>query len=395
MLSLFNRAEHMPSTRPSPSSPASSTGEPSGTSKYSHSHQENKEHSAHPTCPDTLRCLPDTDGRPQHTLPVILRCTILGSKMKRLTIREIYAAMEEKYPYYRTAGSTWKVGLHSYLISDTKKLMIILLAQQSVRHHLSLNRLFERQPRPVTDPGFGSYWTVNLQAPPGTKRPRKRGRPQREVNGDSESVPVKKRGRPRKVPEMETHRQAELPRIATLSVPSADHMSPVLSVSTVRPSCRQSEDEDEDPAARFEHGAPWGAEEDLESEDDGDLPLRPATPAYDRAITVHHTPSPSRSTLRHLQDDSISDAFPENIIDHLKVQMGKLRRQASDSRSEAARMAQQLLESQAETARARSALCATEERLEVEIRKRKEAERVADEEAQMRKMVEDELRTLQ
>lgn len=48
--------------------------------------------------------------------------------------------------------------------------------QQSVRHHLSLNRLFERQPRPVTDPGFGSYWTVNLLAPPGTKRPRKRGR---------------------------------------------------------------------------------------------------------------------------------------------------------------------------------------------------------------------------
>jgi len=79
-------------------------------SKVSRSHQNLKEHCAHPSCPDTLRCLPDTDGRPQHTLPVILRCAILGSKMKRLTIREIYAAMEEKYPYYRTAGSTWKVG---------------------------------------------------------------------------------------------------------------------------------------------------------------------------------------------------------------------------------------------------------------------------------------------
>jgi hypothetical protein len=58
-------------------------------------------------------------------------------------------------------------------------------------------------------------------------------------------------------------------------------------------------------------------------------------------------------------------------------------------------MAQQLLESQAETARARSALSTIEERLEVEIRKRKEAERVADEETRMRKLVEDELRTLQ
>lgn len=40
--------------------------------------------------------------------------------MKRLTIREIYAAMEEKYPYYQTAGSTWKVRLHSYLFGNTK-----------------------------------------------------------------------------------------------------------------------------------------------------------------------------------------------------------------------------------------------------------------------------------
>lgn len=66
-------------------------------------------HSPHPNCPDTLDCLPDTDGRPQHTLPVILRCAILGSQRKRLTIRDIYAAMEGKYPYYRTAGATWKV----------------------------------------------------------------------------------------------------------------------------------------------------------------------------------------------------------------------------------------------------------------------------------------------
>lgn len=63
-----------------------------------------------------------------------------------------------------------------------------------MRHHLSLNRLFERQPRPVTDPGFGSYWTVNLAAPPGTKRPRKRGRPNKDINDNTGPPPVK-RGR--------------------------------------------------------------------------------------------------------------------------------------------------------------------------------------------------------
>lgn len=273
------------------------------------------------------------------------------------------------------------------------------MAQQSVRHHLSLNRLFERQPRPVTDPGFGSYWTVNLEAPPGTKRPRKRGRPQRESNGDPESVPVKKRGRPRKVPETENRQQAELSHVATLPVPSADHVGALLSISssTARSGrCRTYEVEDEDPAVRSELGAPWGGEEDFESEDDGDgPPPRPTTPAYDRAITVHRTPSLSRGTLRQMQDDCISDASPENIIDHLKIQMGRLRRQASEARSEVTSMAQQLSESQAEAARVRSALRVAEEMLEVEVRKRKDAERVADEEASMRKIVEDELRTLQ
>lgn len=71
------------------------------------------DHKTHANCPDTLACLPDTNGRPQHTLPVILRCAILGSPRKRLTIREIYAAMESKYPYYKSAGQTWKVAVFS------------------------------------------------------------------------------------------------------------------------------------------------------------------------------------------------------------------------------------------------------------------------------------------
>lgn len=44
-----------------------------------------------------------------------------------------------------------------------------------MRHQLSLNRLFELEERPVSLPGQGGYWRVNLSAPPGTKRPRKRG----------------------------------------------------------------------------------------------------------------------------------------------------------------------------------------------------------------------------
>jgi hypothetical protein len=96
-----------------------------------------------------------------------------------------------------------------------------------------------------------------------------------------------------------------------------------------------------------------------------------------------------------VQDDYISDGIPENIIDHLKVQMGMLRRQTSDARSEAANMAQRLRESQAEASRARNALKAAEEMLDLEVQRREEAERLAEEEARMRKLVEDELRILQ
>jgi hypothetical protein len=241
----------------------------------------------------------------------------------------------------------------------------------------------------VTDPGFGSYWTVNLEAPPGTKRPRKRGRP-KHVNDDAESIPAKRRGRPRKVPETESSRQASRSHIATLPIPSGDHMSAHMSVSSTRTGTGRSyEHEHDDRMAPFELSAAWRGEEELESEDEcDDRPQRPTTPAYDRAVTVRLSSSPSRGTLRQLQDDSTPDVFPENIIDHLKVQMGMLRRQASEARSEATSMAQQLLESKA-------ALKDTEDRLEAEVIKRKEAERFAEEEARMRRAIQDELRTMQ
>ncbi|XP_006454125.1 hypothetical protein AGABI2DRAFT_189431 [Agaricus bisporus var. bisporus H97] len=289
------------------------------------------EHRLHPDCPDTLDCLPDTEGRPQHTLPVILRCAILGSPKKRLTIREIYAAMEAKYPYYRTAGPTWK---------------------QSVRHHLSLNRLFERQPRPVTDPGFGSYWTVNLAAPPGTKRPRKRGR-----TSKSESGGTKRRGRPRK--------------ISPASPPGTE---------------LQSEEEEEN-------------EEDMksiqdETSEDSSFESEEEVTRSDRQLNAAATSShiPSNTQTYSLPPFASLDKNSESLVERMQMEIGSLRRQSAEAVSVSLRLSEQLAQVQADAARTRSLLRETEALLEHERRRRREAERAVDDETARRRNAEDAFR---
>jgi hypothetical protein len=40
-----------------------------------------------------------------------MRSAILGSLKQRLTIRQLYDAFEEKYPYFQEAGDTWKASM--------------------------------------------------------------------------------------------------------------------------------------------------------------------------------------------------------------------------------------------------------------------------------------------
>ncbi|KAI8900637.1 hypothetical protein BC833DRAFT_523304, partial [Globomyces pollinis-pini] len=75
------------------------------------------------------------------TLPYaqLITHAIESSPNRRITLNGIYNYVMTNYPYFQTAGSGWK---------------------NSVRHNLSLNKSFQRVPRPPLEKGKGAYWTV-------------------------------------------------------------------------------------------------------------------------------------------------------------------------------------------------------------------------------------------
>ncbi|KAI0359951.1 winged helix DNA-binding domain-containing protein, partial [Trametes cingulata] len=85
---------------------------------------------------------PPPGQRPGQSIPILSQLAILGSPSKRLTLQEIYHALEERFEWFRMNrhDKSW---------------------QNSIRHNLSLYKCFRRMPKPITEPGKGSYWVVD------------------------------------------------------------------------------------------------------------------------------------------------------------------------------------------------------------------------------------------
>jgi hypothetical protein len=127
---------------------------------------------------------PPPGQKPSQSLPIMVKLAIYGSPRKRLTLQEIYQAIEQRFEWYRDPGNkSWKV-CDSTL---GKKISIIDLGtmiQNSIRHNLSLNKVFRNTHRSITEPGKGAYWELDISEGEGYKRERKRRKQNRSRRGE-------------------------------------------------------------------------------------------------------------------------------------------------------------------------------------------------------------------
>jgi len=78
--------------------------------------------------------------RPPYSYSALIAMALQRAPDQRLTLSAIYRYVAETFPYYKRTNRSW---------------------QNSIRHNLSLNDCFKKLPRPGSEPGKGSYWTVD------------------------------------------------------------------------------------------------------------------------------------------------------------------------------------------------------------------------------------------
>ncbi|KAJ1918589.1 hypothetical protein H4219_002526 [Mycoemilia scoparia] len=84
----------------------------------------------------------NTVGKPPFSYATLIAYAILNHVYGKKTLSEIYDWMMDHFSHFESGKSGWR---------------------NSIRHNLSLNKIFVHVPRTFNEPGKGSYWTVDLR----------------------------------------------------------------------------------------------------------------------------------------------------------------------------------------------------------------------------------------
>ncbi|KAH0833463.1 hypothetical protein J3R83DRAFT_12583 [Lanmaoa asiatica] len=159
--------------------------------------------------PIGLYSLPDpaSGEKPSTPLPMLIKLAIYGSPNKQLTLQDIYTELENRFQWFREHKNekAWK---------------------NSIRHNLSLNKVFQHVPRPITEPGKGSYWQLDVSGGEGYKRTRKRRPKNRMIASEEEDEEASEMDEGRQSP-LDFSQSAGLSRSSATPVEDA-HIDPEL-----------------------------------------------------------------------------------------------------------------------------------------------------------------------
>eukprot|EP00842_Homolaphlyctis_polyrhiza_P006846 jgi/Hompol1/750/HPOL_000536-RA len=89
--------------------------------------------------PSPVKLEPGVTSRPEQSYMELIIEAIESSPCRMMSLQEIYEHIKARYVYFQNAPPTW---------------------QNSIRHNLSVQRLFEKKPRPQSRPGKGGLWTI-------------------------------------------------------------------------------------------------------------------------------------------------------------------------------------------------------------------------------------------